>query len=406
MESNELTHNAKAYQLDGLKGCYAYKPENPTYELIQGFSDKMKELYNLDIHTYFIEQIINGIGTEEITPDGSFSKRFIKKWKEYNREDPASLSYYPYKPVTEAAAVIGDLHKQIFSKKERTLYFRITSDIQNIYEDPDRDWGYGNPSSCWFSGGCYSDSPEILENAGGVALLLGTSEDVNVENGIGRIFLVNGKDGLTGFNAYLDLGDGRNRQANETLLFYAPIIAQILGYKEDETRKGTFTKDGKRECGFAISRFAHSPEEIYINFKKGLIFSPAIYPEIGSPFGYICEDCGCSLEHYEIFIGEDGETLCEYCFNDAYSICERCGDTISREYALSDEFGAYCEDCYHQTHELCEQCGEYFHRDHEIMEVTEDGDLLCEACYCEHMESKVQEEKEEEERKEKRASQN
>ena len=401
MDTKTLTYNTKASTLDGLTGRFDYRSPQTVSILVDAFKSKMLELYNTETpYDTQLCDLIETIGTEETTPDGNFAKRFMKEWKRRNALPPGDYKRLQYKPVTEAGAVIGDLHKQLYGAKPKLLYYRITNDIQNVLEDPNRDSGYGNPGSCWFAGREYSRSPRILEASDGAGILVGTAEPVNVDNGIGRCWLVNGRDGLVIFNPYIEI-DGVNRDKSRAFGFFTELLVKIVGYVNVGFNK--YVKPGDppeaEPCHFEKVYFNGLPRHgLYINDNRGEIFSPAENPRPGDCFEeddgdyYTSDNCGCVIDENEVYYSPNGEPLCEDCYDEYCTTCERCGDTIWRDDAYCDEYGTYCEYCYDRTHTTCDRCEETINTQYEDANETPDGTVLCDNCYTDYL--REQEERE------------
>ena len=398
MDKTALNHLTTASELDGITGVYNYTPEATPAILAENFTARMYKLYHVDLSQRATKSIIDAVGTEETTSEGNFSTRFIKEWKRRNNLPNYENDFYEYKPVTEAKSVIGDLFKQIYSAKPRRLYYRITNDIQNILEDDNRDSGYGNPHSCWFASGCYGRSPRILEDASGAGILIGTADPVNVANGIGRAWLVNGNNGLVIFNPYLDL-DGVNRETEKIFRIFGEILAQALGYK---LNGNLYEKENQPTVYFSLRYFDNHTEGIYINDDRGLILTDKTQPRIGNPFYnyddfYTCDNCGCVIDEDDAYYSPDGEPLCYDCYSENCTTCERCGDTIWRDDAYYDEYATYCEYCYNETHTICDKCEETINTHYEDFYETEDGLILCDNCYTEYLKEKEERERTEQE---------
>jgi len=132
--------------------------------------------------------------------------------------------------------------------------------------------------------------------------------------------------------------------------------------------------------------------------------------------GTICEHCGESCgEDYSV---HEGETYCEYCFNDNFIFCEECNDyeridnainangtwfcsascarangniqcdecdmwVVAEECINSADGEVFCDcDCIEVQHASCIECGEYHYQ--ADMQETQYGDSVCPDCSAEY----------------------
>ena len=378
------THLTRASDLDGLHGVYEYEPGDKIKDLARKIKDKMDAEFNITIWQSDLEEMIAQAGLEEVNQDGRFTTRLIKEWKRRNKLDRNQTGFYPYKPVTELAAIAGDLYKQIIKRKPCRVCWRITADINGVMEGTGENSGYGNPHSCWYGYGDFSNSPDILEECNGAGLLIGTGEPVNLKNGVGRIWMVNGTDGIILFNPYLDLNDGVNRNQNDIAEFYADLLLKEVFKYPYETISEWQVKKYLAPNGDPIRvipvDIEHDPQ-IYVNYDTGWMITTEKYPDTGEPLGeggYYCENCGERIRPGDHFTSPDGDILCEDCFWEYYTWCARCEDTISREDAIYHDGEAYCQECYEERFTECEECGEVIYRGDAITD--EYGDVYCEEC--------------------------
>lgn len=97
-----------------------------------------------------------------------------------------------------------------------------------------------------------------------------------------------------------------------------------------------------------------------------------------------CDDCGEWVLADEALTTEDGDTICESCYEDDYFTCEDCGGICpnSERFIVNPETwdaGYVCESCADRSYHKCDECGEYFSDDR----VHEDsyGTVICDGCY-------------------------
>lgn len=95
-----------------------------------------------------------------------------------------------------------------------------------------------------------------------------------------------------------------------------------------------------------------------------------------------CYDCGNVIEEGdEHYTNGDGDTICEYCYDENYFTCDRCGEVVSRDYMNCMNNGDYiCDNCYDSEGCFtCDRCGEHFYGDGNYCE--DDDNYYCDYCY-------------------------
>lgn len=94
--------------------------------------------------------------------------------------------------------------------------------------------------------------------------------------------------------------------------------------------------------------------------------------------GCECCNCGESYSEDDMYWADNGH-YCSSCYNDMYSSCEGCGDSISNDDACFTPSGEpYCEHCFHQNYFYCAQCGEVFTNDEAR---SHNGTDYCDSCF-------------------------
>jgi len=94
-----------------------------------------------------------------------------------------------------------------------------------------------------------------------------------------------------------------------------------------------------------------------------------------------CNDCACEVELGDETTDDRGNLICQDCYDNSYTNCDSCGDTVSDAdsyYAECD--GLYrCQSCYDDEIRHCEHCdtdmndGDAYYNHHD--------ECLCEHCY-------------------------
>jgi hypothetical protein len=108
--------------------------------------------------------------------------------------------------------------------------------------------------------------------------------------------------------------------------------------------------------------------------------------------GEICNDCGSAIrgDHY---YDPDDNVICEHCYYDNYSRCERCENIFHNDgvtHTADDEY--ICDHCLDRYYSYCGDCGEYYRSSNTSFYEVNGGDrCVCENCidnynYCEHCE--------------------
>ena len=87
------------------------------------------------------------------------------------------------------------------------------------------------------------------------------------------------------------------------------------------------------------------------------------------------------LEMYSKYYINNGEVICEDCFNDNFFYCSRCDELHRLEdgYETRDD-GYVCEDCYYDYYVTCDDCGDIVSRD-DYFYIEEEDRCLCMDCY-------------------------
>ena len=92
-----------------------------------------------------------------------------------------------------------------------------------------------------------------------------------------------------------------------------------------------------------------------------------------------CQNCSCEVDDND---GQefDEDTYCQECFDDLFSCCEECGETVNIDDIVSVNDDNYmCESCRDNNYVCCNDCADYVSND----DCTcVDDRYVCETCYC------------------------
>lgn len=74
-----------------------------------------------------------------------------------------------------------------------------------------------------------------------------------------------------------------------------------------------------------------------------------------------CHSCGCIIETDDTY-EYNGNTYCEECFHEEFSVCDHCGEIVPYDSLVSVDDGAkyVCEDCADSHYTLCDHCHNYY----------------------------------------------
>ena len=115
---------------------------------------------------------------------------------------------------------------------------------------------------------------------------------------------------------------------------------------------------------------------------------------------YYCRDCvnycECCNEYHRserYYIPSEGIYVCESCFDEYYTYCERCGRNVDRDDTtyVESEGEPICDRCLERHYFQCDECGEYFRNENRNQLC---GRHLCDDCYDEATEDEDENEEE------------
>lgn len=95
-----------------------------------------------------------------------------------------------------------------------------------------------------------------------------------------------------------------------------------------------------------------------------------------------CDICGSYHIGTSHYIDRDDVSVCDYCFDEYYVICEDCDEYVHRDdsYWCDDRDGYICDDCYAENYITCEDCGKIVHR-HDAYWYEGEQCYICNDCY-------------------------
>lgn len=96
--------------------------------------------------------------------------------------------------------------------------------------------------------------------------------------------------------------------------------------------------------------------------------------------GYQCENCGNRVNEDDIYDDGEGNSYCEYCFNENFTYCPDCDDTIhiTDTIFIQDKEIYVCQYCADKHYYRCYDCGDYHTLDD--MQIFND-ESYCESCF-------------------------
>lgn len=75
--------------------------------------------------------------------------------------------------------------------------------------------------------------------------------------------------------------------------------------------------------------------------------------------GRRCANCDCRIGTYEYYANPDGDTLCEDCYCELCTSCNRCDNDIFRDDSITVDGDDWCEHCANRHATQCAHCGDY-----------------------------------------------
>lgn len=111
----------------------------------------------------------------------------------------------------------------------------------------------------------------------------------------------------------------------------------------------------------------------------GEIYCEECYEELFE----VCADCGCvELRDDMHWIDGYDHYVCSDCYDD-YEECANCGELVRSRETYSSVDGTICEYCANYNYFVCNNCGDRVHEDN-IIYCDEDDEYYCEDCYREN----------------------
>lgn len=279
------------------------------------------------------EHFHDSIGGELVNKSGKFAKRFIKQFKSLTGENLPN----------EIVSQIGNLITESVNKEASTHYVDVTNNFS--WDDGD----FGHSGSCWFESDKYPTSLDSLLNVNGYCLRKFDSQGYDT----GRLWIIpsilNGQEVFITFNAYGY--DGGIQEASKIL---ASLLQEVSSVKYRSTMI-TFESD-------------YSGSAMYINPGPMIVYPDSMRVDRDSDFTMRIRKI--EGDHYDRIMETD----------DSY-YCERCNERLSEDEVYSDDYGFYCESCYDELYTQCRHCGDTLARDSSEVYTSESGYDFCESCY-------------------------
>lgn len=91
---------------------------------------------------------------------------------------------------------------------------------------------------------------------------------------------------------------------------------------------------------------------------------------------FCCADCDEESKEPFTHVNCDGEPICDYCFDNDYFKCDRCGEVECNDNSVGTCNGdVICNSCYENDYFTCDSCNEILHND----SYYDDG--ICDSCH-------------------------
>lgn len=139
--------------------------------------------------------------------------------------------------------------------------------------------------------------------------------------------------------------------------------------------------------GIAYHKHKTDDSQVQIDFADALCLQCG--DETEHPEGGCCYDCfeesdycECCDSHFrgESYSHPHGGSLCSSCFEEYYSICRYCGDTVHNEDSHHVEnYGDVCDHCCRDHFQWCPDCESYC-RLEDMTHIHETGEDVCDSC--------------------------
>ena len=349
-----------------------------------------------------LHQLMDEIGTEWVTKQGNWPKRFAKIFK-HRRGQKFSNDFL---------SRVGKVAREsCFDSTGRELII-----TQEFSWDPG---DYGDDDSCFW--GCRAGARELLHNANAYALLIHGEDD----RPLGRAWCAPFKEHYVVFNTYACYGE------SITMTAFARILSDIFNFSyyrnvrltcrgrdngplwingskgyvvgsqdvstiehidldyrlycsncEDECVQEAHLDDddnilcehcyeGSHVCD-GCGRRVHDDDVCYVN-------DTPVCPRCFDRSAFTCYECGES-DWNDNAHEHNGNSYCEYCFHKYYAYCQCCDETVEKDKAVevTEKYGimTYCVDCFEEYGFTCEECGEAF-----IDSMQSDNEGICVNCY-------------------------
>jgi hypothetical protein len=218
-----------------------------------------------------------------------------------------------------------------------------TTDEVIVYDIADRfDWrdgDYGDAGSCFFTSDARRHIPQVLEDAGCLALRV--YDPIDHERGIGRCWIAPTAHGLVVFNSY--------HRHGKTLVFFARLLALVTGMSQYD--RITLVNNGQRQGSLYINGDADCNAWIV---HDGQSAPPAkIDLGIDARRHAECDRCGCDCDADDA-VTVERDTWCADCADQYAAVCGRCDDRVDRRNSVEVDGEDWCMDCADDNSHECE----------------------------------------------------
>ena len=93
----------------------------------------------------------------------------------------------------------------------------------------------------------------------------------------------------------------------------------------------------------------------------------------------VCADCGETIENENYYTLQNGDIICEKCYDENYFVCENCENLTHYDFSnQTHDYKYICNDCLNSDYEICVHCGQIFENDEGSH--NSDDDFVCNNC--------------------------
>lgn len=272
--------------------------------------------------------------------------------------------------------ICGKSRNTIFS--ESLHYFPTDENIKTVKECFDQSWGGSFGGAAWYR---IVSALSLYESAGHVTFI---DHVIDLEHNTGSVMNKHDAKHTIG----LDVSDHRYLESFLSFKFRRDLL-----------------KDEYRGYNLEISSSVHSLMQRYSNvvdnIPDNVLSSYVPNLESLSPYSVEwgfetltlvadnesrtrCENCGDTLCEDDAWLSPNGDTYCEYCYDQNCTLCHMCADIIYTDDAIEIDCCYYCESCAKKVGALCEDCESWVTYE-ETAIMADSGVCYCEHCYVKNL---------------------